>query len=525
NPTHNYADTGTYTFKLVINRGEECSDSAVSRIKVYPGFFPDFSFKGICVNKPTLFTDLTSTRYGVVDTWSWDFGVTTINTDISNAQNPSYTYTQLGIKNVRFIVTNSKGCIDTVYKNVEILDKPPLRVAFKDTLICNGDPLQLHAIGNGLFSWTPLSNIVNENTPDPTVTPPTTTKYIVQLDDNGCINKDTVQVRVVDFVTLAARPDTVICAGDSVRLGAFGDGLRYFWTPVAGFANPNVQNPMVRPDVTTTYQVRATIGSCSATDDMRVSLVPYPGAKAGPDTVICFNTTAQIHASITASSFTWSPAGSLSDPASLDPIARPKNTTTYVLTVRDNIGCPKPGFDSITVVVLPKVNAFAGKDTAVVVGQPLQFSASGGVGYTWSPATGLNKINVFNPIGIYDGSFDSIRYKVVVMDEAGCTDSSSIKVKVFRTDPRIFVPSAFTPNGDGKNDYFRPIAVGISRIEYFSVYNRWGQLVFSTTVNEMGWDGTLGGKEQPSGTYVWLVRGVDYTGKVVFAKGTSTLIR
>ena len=99
------------------------------------------------------------------------------------------------------------------------------------------------------------------------------------------------------------------------------------------------------------------------------------------------------------------------------------------------------------------------------------------------------------------------------------------KVKIFKTNPQVFVPTAFTPDGDGRNDLFRPIAVGISRIEYFRVFNRWGQLVFSTTVNGKGWDGRIGGKEQGSGTFVWLVKGVDYTGKTFFAKGTVTLIR
>jgi gliding motility-associated-like protein len=134
-------------------------------------------------------------------------------------------------------------------------------------------------------------------------------------------------------------------------------------------------------------------------------------------------------------------------------------------------------------------------------------------------------VNVNNPIGIYNGDADSVTYKVVVTNTNGCADSAYIKVKIFDTHPQIFVPSAFTPNGDGLNDTFRPIAVGITKLDYFRVYNRWGQLVFSTTVNEQGWDGKIGGKEQASGTFVWLVHGVDFTGKTVFAKGTVTLIR
>ncbi|MFL5742435.1 MAG: PKD domain-containing protein [Flavisolibacter sp.] len=525
-PTYTFTDTGTYVIKLVVNRGEACSDSTTALAKVYPGFFPGFSFTGVCVNKPTQFFDTTRSKYGVVSAWNWDFGDVNSLTDISSAQNPTYTYSQTGIKNVRFIVSNSKGCVDTVFKDVTILDKPPLKVLPKDTLICNGDQVQLQAVGSGLFSWTPGSNIVNANSATPTVNPTTTTNYIVLLDDNGCLNRDTVSVRVVDFVTLKARPDTIICATDSVRLTAATDGLRFSWTPTATISNPTFLNPMALPvNNPTTYTIVATIGGCSATDKFTVALVPYPSANAGPDTIICYKTSAQLHASIAGNSFSWSPSSTLSDPSSLNPVASPPGTTRYVLSVRDVIGCPKPKTDTVLVTVLPKVNAFAGRDTAVVVGQPLQFNASGGINYSWSPGTSLNGIDIANPIGIYNGSFDSIQYRVVVKDIAGCTDSAFVNVKVFRTNPQIFVPTAFTPNGDGLNDYFKPVAVGISKFEYFRVYNRWGQMVFSTTSTEQGWDGKIGGQQQGSNTFVWVVRGVDYTGKLIFAKGTVTLIR
>jgi gliding motility-associated-like protein len=524
-PTHTFTDTGIYKIKLVVNRGEPCSDSATAIAKVYPGFFPDFTFSGICVNKLTQFFDASSTAYGAIDSWKWDFGDLSSVTDVSTSQNPSYTYPQTGLKKVQFTVTSNKGCIDTIYKDVTIIDKPPLKVLPKDTLICNGDNVQLTAIGNGVFSWTPGSNIINANTATPIVSPATTTNYIISLDDNGCINRDTVRVRVVDFVTLRAMADTVICATDSVQLSAVTDGLRFNWIPSSNMNNAALLRPTVIPAVTTTYQITASIGHCNATDDVTVTLVPYPGVNAGADTTVCFDTKAQLHASIRGSSFSWSPSSSLDNPNSLDPFASPKSTTRYVLTVLDNLGCPKPSRDTIVVNVLPKINAFAGRDTAVVTGQRLQFNASGGVGYFWTPSTGLNRNNIKDPFGIYDGSFDTIRYKLIVANEAGCFDSAYVTVKVFKTSPRVFVPTAFTPNGDGKNDNLRPIAVGISKFDYFRIYNRWGQLVYSSPDTERGWDGRIGGKEQNTATFVWLVKATDFTGKVFFDKGTVTLIR
>jgi gliding motility-associated-like protein len=160
-----------------------------------------------------------------------------------------------------------------------------------------------------------------------------------------------------------------------------------------------------------------------------------------------------------------------------------------------------------------------------VVGQPLQLLASGGTNYLWSPPTGLSAVDIPDPIAHLIQSIDSIRYKVFVSDQANCTDSAFINVKVFKTNPYIFVPTAFTPNGDGLNDVVRPIAVGMKQINYFQVYNRWGQLVFSTQMNGQGWNGMIGGALQSTGVYVWLVRGVDYLNRPFFQKGTVTLIR
>jgi gliding motility-associated-like protein len=304
------------------------------------------------------------------------------------------------------------------------------------------------------------------------------------------------------------------------------NGLRYSWTPASTLNDATAKNPTALPGPgTTAYTVLARIGRCIETDEVRVTTVPYPTVRLGNDTTICFATGAQLNAEIVANRFVWSPVNTLSNPSILNPIARPRSNTSYVLTVFDNLGCPKPSTDTIRVTVLPEIVAFAGNDTSVVVNQPLQLNATGGVGYLWSPATSLNRNNIANPLGIYNGSFDSIMYYVTVSDDNGCTDVDSIRVKVFRTNPQIFVPSAFTPNGDGKNDYFRPIAVGIEKINYFRVYNRWGQLVFSTTTNEFGWDGKINGQPQGTNTYAWVVEGVDFTGKVVRAKGTVTLIR
>lgn len=527
NPTFTYPAAGDYIVTLITNKNQQCSDTATTLVKVYPGFFPGFIYAGACVTKPFQFTDTTNTVYGVVDSWSWNFGDNPTLADTSHIQNPQWTYGSPGPKTAQLIVTNSKGCVDTAQVIVDVVDKPALALAFRDTLICTPDKVTLNANGTGSFSWTPPVNIVNANTSSPTVNPTVDTWYYVKLDDNGCENNDSVHVRVTSGVNLRLRPDTTICLTDAVQLGAVTNALTFQWTPATTLNNPTVLNPMATPTAPSTiYTLLATIGaSCAATGSVTINTVPYPKAIAGPDLVLCYNTPGQLNGSHDGISFSWSPTTYMSDPTILNPIVTPPRTTTYVLTSLDNRGCPKPGRDTIVVVVNPKVHAFAGYDTIVVVGQPLQLQGNGGVTYQWSPTTGLSNPNIANPIGVYGNNIDSVKYKLVVKDGAGCPDSAYVTVRVFKVKPTVFVPTAFTPNADGLNDVVRPIMVGIRKLNYFSIYNRWGEMVFTTTQNKKGWDGTLSGREQGSAVFVWMVSAEDYTGAPVFLKGTVTLIR
>jgi gliding motility-associated-like protein len=520
----NYAfvDTGTFTVKLIINRNGSCSDSTTSLVYVYPGFIPNFTVDGICFKRPSDFKDATTTVYGRVNGWQWDFGE---NEASSKVQNPSYSYNALGEKSVQLIVRNINGCRDTIQKKINIIDKPELKLLFRDSLICSADNIQLKAEGRGLFSWSPSHTLNDHQSATPIASPKITTRYKVTLNDNGCINSDSLTVRVVDIVQLKVMPDTTICQGDTIQLRLTSDGFTYSWTPAAQVDSPQSPQPFAKTKETTRYEVTANIGSCSATSSILVKTVPYPLVNAGNDTTICYDTPTQLSGNSDGQTIIWSPQNTLNNSRILNPIAKPLKTTAYTLTVFDSKGCPKPSKDTVIINVLADIDAFAGRDTAVLVGQPLQFFASRGAAYNWSPSTGLSSNTIFNPIGTYMAPSEGIRYKLIIYNEEGCADSAYINVKVFSTKATVFVPTAFTPNGDLKNDVIRPIAVGIKQLEYFRIYNRWGQLVFTTTTNGQGWDGKINGQPQVSSVYVWVVKAMDYTGQPYFQKGSFTLIR
>jgi gliding motility-associated-like protein len=128
-------------------------------------------------------------------------------------------------------------------------------------------------------------------------------------------------------------------------------------------------------------------------------------------------------------------------------------------------------------------------------------------------------------VTFYNTSLNYITYAVTATTPDGCQGADSITVRIFKTMPDIFVPSGFTPNQDGVNDIFRPVLAGIAKIDFFRVFNRWGQLIYATSTPGQGWDGTFHGTMQDIGTFVYVIQAVDYTGKVILKKGSVTLIR
>ena len=173
------------------------------------------------------------------------------------------------------------------------------------------------------------------------------------------------------------------------------------------------------------------------------------------------------------------------------------------------------------IIPINKVYAWAGNDTIAVKGQALFLHAKGGTSYQWNPSTGLNNPLVQDPVAILNSSQT---YELVVKNQDGCEGKDTVNIKVFN-EPDIFVPTAFTPNHDGRNDVLKLIAPGIAQLFYFRIYNRWGQLLFETGNISRGWDGKIGNQPGASGVYIWLVNGIDFKGKRIEKKGIVSLIR
>ena len=178
---------------------------------------------------------------------------------------------------------------------------------------------------------------------------------------------------------------------------------------------------------------------------------------------------------------------------------------------------------SVKQVLIDNFKPFAGHDTIIVKGESVQFNATGGNQYLWSPPDYLNNINISNPLGFYPDT-GMFNYIVNVISAYGCSGNDTIMVWVVNQ-AAFFVPTAFSPNGDGKNDIFRPVAVGYRSVKYFRVYNRWGEEVyFGNNITE-GWNGIYNHKQAELGTYFWQISFTDRFGKDGYMKGDVTLVR
>jgi gliding motility-associated-like protein len=351
---------------------------------------------------------------------------------------------------------------------------------------------------------------------------------ILIKDANGCeVQSNGVTVILNDQMFLTVRPDTSICAGSPVVLQTQTNVQTtvFAWTPSQGLNFDNIKSPTASPVDTIRYTLNASWGICNRTGNVLVNVLHKPVVNAGKDTIICYQTSAFLKSAVSNLSgpvkYLWTPVSRLTTATSANTVAKPDSTQLYTLTVSDNYGCHFVVSDNKLIIVRPEIIAFAGNDSNAIYGKPHQLSGGYGPLYSWSPATPLDNPFAKNPLAIL---YTDTHFSVMVSNDIGCSKTDDVYIKVYKG-PTYYIPNSFSPNGDGSNDVFRPIAVGIASTEYFKVFNRYGQLFFQNNQFMQGWDGTYKGKKADAGAYVWMIKGIDETGKTVEMKGTVILIR
>lgn len=320
---------------------------------------------------------------------------------------------------------------------------------------------------------------------------------------------------IANYPTIQASASSAsVCLGDPITLTATG-GLSYNWSN-------GIQNGIqFVPNSSATYTVIGTdANGCTGTSNVSITVInPLIINLNNNPPIICIGDTSTISAS-GALSFTWSPTMNTTINGINNFAAYPTQSTTYTVTGTDANGCT--GTATTLVEVVDKIEVVASKSNDIECGMAqIQLSATGASLYTWSPAATLSNPNA----ALTNASPNQQTTYYVTGSTGSCQDTDSITVYFYNnTEGSIFIPNAFTPNGDGNNDCFGIKHNAKFKSYYFAIYNRWGERVFESDSPQYCWDGNYRTKPSEGGTYFYFLRAESNCG-TIFKKGDVVLIR
>ncbi len=400
----------------------------------------------------------------------------------------------VGTQTITYSYTDPNGCGNSAQTTITV---NPLPVVILNSFnpVCVDAPSFALSGGNpagGIYS----GNGVSMSSFDPSVANVGTHQITYAYTDiNGCSNYDSKNITVNPLIFLNAGADDTICSGESITLNVTGAN-NVLWNASPSLSCLNCIGPVANPTSNTIYIVSSPL-PCSKYDTVIVNVVPAVVMDAGNDTTICFGESAQLNASSNYNSFNWSLSDDLSCTTCANPVASPLTATTYTVTGSNGI-CSAS--DEVTVNI-NHVIVDAGLDATIVNGEIIQLHVSGATSYIWSPSYLLNDSTAASPV-----AFPSVTtlYNVIGYTD-GCSDTDSVVINVINIGDAIFIPSAFTPNGDGKNDVFKAERAGKYDSFEMKIFNRWGELVFVSDDINTGWDGIINGDKLQEGIYVYSI--------------------
>jgi len=527
NPTHVYTVPGVYTITLYANNDSSCitADTAYMTVVVLQTNLPN-----IIVNDTTLCHFEQQIEIGVEitnpspnNTINWGPA-----TGLLSAPNLPIVSVDPSANNVYWVTVKDTipgicgfSITDTVHID---LSPRELSILTNDTVVCEGAVIPIVAIGTPGYSyrWSPSIGVSDTTVLQPNITINQPNIYTLTGSYQHCLDTTvsiTIGMHYQPSLELGANKS--VCQGTEVALESavspFRNDYIYQWTPANGLSTPNAPTADFIADTTGTYHlhVQTPIG-CSATDS--ITVLVYPGGFGGiiADTGYCPPNQAQLWAS-GGVSYSWSPSYGLSDTTSATPVASPHTTTDYTVLITDIHNCVDT--ERVSVQVYPVAVLSIPDSVTVYPGEQYHVQPESNCLYfQWFPPSGLSNANIADPLM---SPSVRTRYFVTGTTEHGCSISDSMDVLVSET--VIDMPNAFTPGSNNK--VFKPAKRGIAQLKSFTVFNRWGNNVFTTTNIDEGWDGSFNGQPQPLGVYMYIIEAVADNGKVFTKQGNVTLIR
>ncbi|MCB9310148.1 MAG: gliding motility-associated C-terminal domain-containing protein [Lewinellaceae bacterium] len=465
----------------------------------------------------------------------WDFGDPTTTDDKSLEDAPCYTYPESGVYTVKLI--NIPGICPFVPVEKEITINPSLLLTVtKDTTICEGASITLVASSNIddlLYTWKDKDGNVISTATSLEVQANGNTTYFVSAEDGfGCMTSDSVTVSefVYDY-SLSSDPILCFDNDNKIRVNiANPENYTFSWSPDGSIIQGQGTNEItVKPTEAVTYKVVIThkVFGCVSEKEITPALSPDIAFTLDVPNQFCFNQPVTITTNIVNPSgytYHWEPQNFITNGATgPNPTVLISANQTFLVTVTDiNTGCTKTASVAAEVANPAVVSINAEPDFSIYEGESLELFIEdpiNGAQYDWSTGEQGTRITV--------ETVDDTSYTVTVTDENGCTATDEVIVTVRKAkcdESDVYLPNAFTPNGDDANDVFIVRSHFIDQLT-FIVYNRWGQEVFSTTDPNTGWDGKFLGRELEPDAYAYYIHVVCINGFTYTKKGNVTLIR
>lgn len=410
-----------------------------------------------------------------------------------------------------------------------------------DTLIntsvtANFSYINISNCGSATYNFTDLSTTLNSNIiswnwdfgdgntstqQNPTHFYAASGTYNVKLKVTNNLNQSDSITQVLN-VTVYTLPNVfanastnAVCLGNPVTLNANGSAISYAWT--GGVTNGI---PFI-PSNTNTYTVTGTdANGCTATSSVTVTVNAGLNVSIVPNQpILCAGDSIMLTAT-GALNYVWNATPGLTNYNTATTWAYPSVNTTYIVTGSDANGCT--GTASVTINVVNEITVLATKNRDVECGvNTIQLQGQGADTYTWSPAAGLS-----NPNAAWTNATITETTTFYLTGSTGsCVGTDSITVYVYNNDEgSIFIPNAFSPNGDGNNDCLRIKHKAKFEKYFFTIYNRWGQKLFETDDPNACWDGNFNGKVQGLETYFYYLKAKTSCGDI-FKKGDLIMVK
>ena len=357
--------------------------------------------------------------------------------------------------------------------------------------------------------WTNIAGATSTTYVRPPVTIPSTYLYRFAVSQRSNLNisscaivSNIVAISVNKF-PVAAASNRGSCSGDTLFLNA-NDGVLFSWSGPMNFTSM-AQSPFIPAAVPAnrgTYFVKVTSDKgCVSNDSTIANISPRPVVNAGSDAEICEGASVQLNSTgSNITSYQWTPSSEVSNATIPNPVALPKQTTLYILTVSNN-NCKSS--DSLMIVVNKIPKADAGPDKVILNGQSVVLNGAADgtdIVYTWTPIDFLTGPGTLTPTVSPPANQ---MYTLHVTSNKGCgTAMDDVLVKVYKG---LFIPNAFTPNNDGLNDTWNIETLAAYPAAEIKVYNRYGQLVFDNHGISKPWDGKFKGTLLSPGAYVYTI--------------------